>query len=515
MNLELEDCAKQSQQSLNIKNVIVKKAQTRNNFAKIFTDYLEENVRTELYEIIFKIIRTPHFIIKAYLFICVLVASGLASYTVIESFIDYFSYGVVTTSRTMFEIPTLFPKVTICNVNPFTTEYAYNFLKELDTSNSFFDKILTFEESTALLSTLYYKAMNKVNDKSISDQTRKNLSHTLKDMMISCMFNGVACNSSDFVWKFDPIYGNCFVFNSGIDVNGQSTSLRETNVAGQYYGLQLEMYVNFFEKLTEFNSAYGAKGLIIKVDNSSYLTEHKGDGIQISAGFDTYIDVRRSFKFMLAKPYSDCDLDNESPNNIDSDLYRLISHSEYEYTQQLCFEQCYQKESIKSCGCEDAVLSLYNTSVCISDNEIKCMNDVYYNKYTTKDYIERICLPLCPLECNKTEYNAVITFQNLLGSLYYKYIQESPSLSADFLTRTLNSDTAPESISSFTIFYDSLSYNLSKETPKIDIIGLLAAIGGNLGLFLGISLLSVCEFFETLIEIYFIKKENKVLAHHA
>ena len=44
----------------------------------------------------------------------------------------------------------------------------------------------------------------------------------------------------------------------------------------------------------------------------------------------------------------------------------------------------------------------------------------------------------------------------------------------------------------------------------MDWVNLLASIGGNLSLFLGVSVFSVCEIIEVLIEIYFIKnKSNK------
>jgi hypothetical protein len=41
-----------------------------------------------------------------------------------------------------------------------------------------------------------------------------------------------------------------------------------------------------------------------------------------------------------------------------------------------------------------------------------------------------------------------------------------------------------------------MSYTLSTESPTLDIIGLLAYIGGTLGLFLGISVLTFVEFVE-------------------
>jgi hypothetical protein len=69
--------------------------------------------------------------------------------------------------------------------------------------------------------------------------------------------------------------------------------------------------------------------------------------------------------------------------------------------------------------------------------------------------------------------------------------------------KKLNSDRAKESVVRVNIFYDSLSYTMSTESPKMDVISLLSNIGGNLGLFLGVSLISVCELIEALIEIFF------------
>jgi len=54
--------------------------------------------------------------------------------------LSYLSFGVSTTSRTLYEAPALFPKITICNLNPFTTEYAMEYLRQINKEvNSTFD----------------------------------------------------------------------------------------------------------------------------------------------------------------------------------------------------------------------------------------------------------------------------------------------------------------------------------------------------------------------------------------
>ncbi len=66
--------------------------------------------------------------------------------------------------------------------------------------------------------------------------------------------------------------------------------------------------------------------------------------------------------------------------------------------------------------------------------------------------------------------------------------------------KNLRSDarSAKESFVKIGIIYDSLSYELWTE---LDIVSTLANIGGNLGLFMGVSIFSICEVIEVLIEI--------------
>ena len=92
---------------------------------------IKETLYNSLAQAIIKIKETPYLTLKTFLLICVLALSGLCSYLIIELFLNYFSYGVNTTSRTLYETPVIFPKITIFDLNPFTTQYAMEFLKEI------------------------------------------------------------------------------------------------------------------------------------------------------------------------------------------------------------------------------------------------------------------------------------------------------------------------------------------------------------------------------------------------
>jgi hypothetical protein len=316
-----------------------------------------------------KVCVTSHLTIKIFWIVCLIAATAMNSYLIIEAFTVYFSFGVSTTARTVFETPALFPKVTFCNKNLFTTKYAYDLLE-----GSGYNEIV-------------YE-MNYV----LNASQRSMLRHSFDDVLISCLFNDQPCSSTDFYKEYDKNLGNCYVFNYGMNINGQKIPLKESIRAGATFGLSLELYLNFYENLTEFNKVIGA---YIRIGNSSFLDVN--DGVNISPGFETNVAVERHFEFNLPKPYSNCDVDNNEQNVNFSDLYKLIYFSAYEYTQQLCFDLCFQKQVGLQCNC-----SKYNNYQFFTSYEpcklsqAKCVDNLT-KAYLTDGYIEKNCVPYCPI----------------------------------------------------------------------------------------------------------------------
>ena len=70
--------------------------------------------------------------------------------------------------------------------------------------------------------------------------------------------------------------------------------------------------------------------------------------------------------------------------------------------------------------------------------------------------------------------------------------------------RTLNQEQVKQSVLKLNIFYDSLEYEYITEKPKMNLVDLLANIGGTLGLCLGISVLSFIEIFEIFTRIFLV-----------
>ncbi len=358
----------------------------------------------------------------------------------------------------------------------------------------------------ALISSIGLARMNS----DLDDEEKKKLGHSIDDLIVSCYFNNQACTSEDFSWTFDTNYGNCYVFNSGFNIStGEKIPPKNSFISDLNYGLMLEMYSGFYENLTYVNSYDSGAGLVVRIENGSYL-ENDLDGVKVSSGFQTDINIHREFESYLGKPFSDCDLPNDDRKNFDSDLYELIYHSGYQYNQHICLVQCFQKLSLKNCNCTSANLfSLYeNSSICKTETDLACNQAAFEHEFMTNDYIHLECLPLCPLECNSTRIKYYVSSFQLISDVYVNYINQTPSLRNDFVTRPIVPDVVKNSIAIVNVFYGSLSYTESTETPKMDVIALFGAIGGNIGLFLGVSLFTIGELITLFLEMYFIFKKN-------
>ena len=269
---------------------------------------LKEAFETPWFKAIVKLIYSPHFILKIFLFIYLGASTGYASYLTIQSIMSYLEYGVSTISRTYYETPTDFPKVTFCNVNPHQTQYA-------------------FYSTTTFNST---------------DEEKKRIGHYLEDILVECLFNNVACNATDFVWSFDEAYGNCYTFNAGRDSHGNKIDLKRSSIVGPDFGLWLTFYVNVYEEFL-LDGSTSFLGAVLRIGNSSYSTFYANTiGILLTPGLQTNIVVEREFKSILPRPYSNCEIDSSSAKFLQGvDLYNLISQTDYAYTQQLCFLQFY------------------------------------------------------------------------------------------------------------------------------------------------------------------------------
>lgn len=108
---------------------------------------LSRRRRREIEEIVFEsatsstthaiphIFKRENLFLKLFWIVCLLGATGVCAWMVSLSIIDYFDYETVSKTETVLEIPTTFPTVSFCNINPFVTNYSLQFVEDLFVKN--------------------------------------------------------------------------------------------------------------------------------------------------------------------------------------------------------------------------------------------------------------------------------------------------------------------------------------------------------------------------------------------
>ena len=163
-----------------------------------------------------------------------------------------------------------------------------------------------------------------------------------------------------------------------------------------------------------------------------------------------------------------------------------------------CFHRSYRFETFLRCGC---VLEKDDypgdNKICDTNAETLCSDTIYYTEFLVDKFNGKYDKD-CPLECNSLEYE-LVTFQNAFPSHEYvrKFIQDR-NMSTLNVTRT----EVARSLAKINVYYGDMSYQIMEEISTYKIMDLFAGVGGMLGLFLGMSILSFIEIIELLLYMF-------------
>jgi hypothetical protein len=236
------------------------------------------------------------------------------------------------------------------------------------------------------------------------------------------------------------------------------------------------------------------------------------DGYDAPPGYETTFVINRLVRDQLPFPYSECLLDNREPIAYDSIIYNAMLASNYSYTQAACFDQCYLLMTIEACGCHDLVFrSVLNAAPCLTQTQIGCTNLIWL-QYTTSD-VKGICTKYCPLECNSITFEMTASQLEYPSESYGSILLNDPVYMTKFLSayqvsqtdssvtlQNITYDILKKNIARVIVYYETSVYQYVSEFPSMDGTALLGNLGGTLGLFLGMSVISILEIIEVLIE---------------
>lgn len=351
-----------------------------------------------------------------------------------------------------------FPAITICNLNMLRRDY----LEELGLVAIVQPILINADDGLAAC----------VHDlRSISDLpniTYQQLflegKHELENLIIACNYLGRNC-SIDFN-TFVPTLtrlGVCYTFNSGFDGRRVLT----TTGTGARLGLRLLLNISQSQYAASPNLDAGVK---IAIHRQSEPPEPDDQGIGIATGTNAFINIRQLN--IIDKTGASCNSKEQV-----SELNFL--QKDFNYSAAACANDCFYTQIARACNCVisdefAADREPYNTFPLCRVRDMCCV----LAQQTTA--VSCSCLPSC-------------------NSTFYQLTSSYSSFPANFFATEGLVDPGNNLLTA-NIFYESLSITEQVTSSSYDVVSLLSDIGGQLGLFLGISIISLIEFLFWLLD---------------
>ena len=272
--------------------------------------------------------------------------------------------------------------------------------------------------------------------------------NNISALLMNCSFAGKKCSAEDF----EPIHtigGRCYTFN-----RVGSRVVKDTGIR-QGLHLLLSPYYQFF-------SLEGDIGFRVVIHNPDELPRPESEGIVVGLNSSVYIGMKRIISIDKTKFSSGFQCRKDTYNQ-----HQDLSIPGYtSYSPSSCQAQCLYEYVIKKCGCIEKnfytpVSSLYSQLRTCGAPDLCCAVEAFYEVKESCD---------CPPRCETVEHSLTIS------------------------SSTSNSDSVV-----INVYYESLILETRETTDSYTPWSLISDIGGNTGLFLGITLLSGVELMLLLL----------------
>lgn len=335
----------------------------------------------------------------------------------------------------------------------------------------------------------------------LNETQKRRLGSDLNDLVLICVYSETECKADDFVWYFDNVYGNCFQFNSGFDSNGNA---RRPIVLAEKSGLNNGLMLLLFNAMPDdLNSLAMFTGFHVFINNRT-VAPSTMSGFDISPGFRTNIGLSKSTVERLPAPYSDCIRDD------DERAATFSRNTKYSYTQNDCLSLAKQKHNIKRCKCADSsYASVDNVAYCATFEQTACLFNASAELFESRMGMR--FLEQCPPECSISRFEFTTSMSHVLTRSFGRILMNNSYIRSRFSAANIEMsyESLRNSLAWVNVYLDDTRYTYVSESPIQSSLDLLSSIGGTLGLYIGISFLSMAELVELAINLVLLTCEHR------
>ncbi|KAL9986121.1 hypothetical protein ACROYT_G000204 [Oculina patagonica] len=338
--------------------------------------------------------------------------------------------------------------------------------------------------------------------------------HQFDDFVLSCTYRGVACgNYSSMYWTryWHYAYGNCYVFNGGKDKTGKKAPVLKSNKPGPSHGLNLELNIEQQEYIGAFTEEAGVR---IDISNQGEMPFPREKGLSAAPGFATSVGMRKASIINISNSIFNkmVELSRQDPFNNkrcsnsstleSANLYRQ-SFQVRNYSATACKESCLAFNQRKECKCMEYRFPIPSnaTPVCNIFNKtvVNCLSRV--QKEFKQNKLN--CTIPCPPPCRESVFKLTSSFAAWPSKGFEPFYIDRLETQNKYLDFLENQNSSFSGLSSnvlkLNIFYEELNYESITEERSYELANFVSDLGGSLGLWIGMSVLSFAEVFELLL----------------
>ncbi|XP_078348643.1 acid-sensing ion channel 2-like [Oculina patagonica] len=272
------------------------------------------------------------------------------------------------------------------------------------------------------------------------------------------------CSEKEFVPTLTR-KGICYTFNSG----DNNSSLFYSEMEGPELGLSILLNVQTNESTL---SEYSTGLQVIVHDQKTFV--NRNIGFNILPGTHASVAVKlREHKRLQAPFETNCSSQNEIPG---------VGN----YTKDACVYQCYANMTSDICGCHYAGFPGVRQLPVCSFQDQRCI----------KKARKAVNLTECPCNnaCSELEYESRVSYSKFPDTSIIKLLR-------NVFRTNVSVSYMQENYVFLQVGFQHMAYEKRQEFPSYGPESLFGELGGNMGLFLGCSLLTICEFIDFLWEV--------------
>ncbi|CAG0892288.1 unnamed protein product [Darwinula stevensoni] len=293
-----------------------------------------------------------------------------------------------------------------------------------------------------------------------SKYSGKDCTDDIVNCILHCSFNGLPCNDSDFESYFHSTVGHCLTFNYGKDKKVQRHDYPYASddiISDSRQGLRLVLAPHSSQHLNQLPSVGGYRLFVRDLQDFTFSLEK---GFDADLGMASFAALKMTeYERIPLDQGGDCSPDSYLFERFDPNIFKVTKNSIY--TQSFCQELCVAAQMLR-----DHKDSLS----CLED----ALDDVMYIDYSE-------------IDCNETFYYAVLDMESKK-----KLVNSTcgcPPVRCIWQVAVIG------------VLYESMSKELTTEILLYPWSSFIGTFGGLLGLYTGMSFVSVLEMLEWIFDI--------------